>query len=162
MKKLLALTLVLGIASLATAGIDLASINGLSYAVEGNKLTVSSTVGVIGYLFNLQADNGSALTNGTVAGGFAAVNFAGIDQYGIWTGASASVGTANPLTGPIFSIDFTPGTQKLLFVYSSGDPSITIGGEAITLTGYEMTIVPEPMTMGLLGLGSLFLARRKK
>jgi hypothetical protein len=164
MKKLLVLALVMGIASLATAGFDLSTINGLSYSVDGNKLTITGA-DVVGYTMNLAPEGGS-LSNGVVAAGFIGTANAGSEYYGVWTGVAASVGGGgNPnVTGTIFTIDFTPGTSLVTFAYSSaaGASTITMGTETITLDGYSMTIVPEPMTMGLLGLGGLFLARRKK
>jgi hypothetical protein len=161
MKKLLALVMVLGIASLATAGIDLGTIDGLSYEVAGNTITVSGQ-GVTGYLLTLESNDGSALSNSFVPSGFTTFNYAGYNAGSVNHGAGAA--NTAPVNGVIYSIDFTPGAAELNFIYSSifaDVSSISIGGQAIDLSGYSL-IVPEPMTMGLLGLGGLFLARRKK
>jgi hypothetical protein len=158
MKKLLALVMVLGIASLAAAGTEI--VPGLEYEVAGNTLTLVGS-GVGGFLISLESNDGSELSNGVVAPGFTAVNDSGSWYYGQWTGASAA--NTSDVDGPIFSVDFAPGASELTFVYSGivGASEITIGGQAIGLVGRTM-IIPEPMTMGLLGLGGLFLARRKK
>jgi hypothetical protein len=156
MKKLLVLALVLGVASLATAGL---TVPGLTYEVTGNTVTISGA-DVGGFLMSLEADDGSVLSNGVVAPAFTAVNDAGMWYYGQWTGASAA--NTSDVTGPIFSIDFAPSATELTFVYSYivGASEITVGGVAQSLVGQSI-VVPEPATMGLLGLGALLLRRKK-
>jgi hypothetical protein len=162
MKKLLVLTLVLGMASLSSAAFDLGDIDGLGYSVTGNTVTVTGT-NVGGYLMSLAADDGSVLSNGIVAPEFTAVNDPGSFYYGEWTGASAA--NTSYVTGTIFTIDFTPGASLLTFTYSGivGASEITIAGQATSLVDATMTLaaIPEPATMALLGLGGLFLRRKK-
>ncbi len=164
MKKLLAMILVLGMASLASAGLI---VEGLEYEVDTstNTITVTGT-GVTGYLFNLMPDAG-VLTNGVVSSAFTTVNDPGLwaGDYGEmgWAGASASTTDALGKSGVIFTINFDPGTTEVSFYESAfmGSSQVNFaGGEVAGLDGFSMAI-PEPMTMALLGLGGLFLRRRK-
>jgi hypothetical protein len=173
MKKLLVLALVLAVAGLANAGLDLKTINGLDYSVAGNTITISSTLGVTGFAFALQTDNDSPLSGVVIPSGFGTVHDAGYMVGNVYDGISTSVGTSALVTGEILKINFAQGAKKIYFVYSPDAffdiSSISAGGASIALSTdtegvqgslYEMTIVPEPMTMLLLGLGGLFLRKK--
>ncbi len=180
MKKLLALVLVLGMASLASAAYmtDAASYD------DGDAIAVSAELGLVG--------GGFTLTVATGPGTFDLTNAAGDTQY---QNGEAYVGY-DPVTGPIFDPtyadwDFAWG------IIASSPTSITIeggnfsaatafaeevlgSGIVINANGGIGTIVlsgiandvavadasvaytPEPMTMSLLGLGGLALIRRRR
>ena len=86
-----------------------------------------------------------------------------------------AVGTAVPLVGDISSVDETVGfyvevlagaASKVMYVTSSLAPSDEYAAALVQNSGqaYGQAIVPipEPMTMALLGLGSLLIGKRKK
>ena len=159
MKKAFVLSVILGVVSLASAWLD---IDGLSYIVSGNTLTFYGE-DVSGFAFNLQANDSSELGNDIIPAGFSTANH-GVwyGSYGQLLGAGASIGTGDPITGVIYSFDFTPGTTNITFIYSSlaGTSQINMGGQAIDLTGHSF--IPEPGTMALLGVGGIFLVHRRE
>jgi hypothetical protein len=170
MKKLMFLTLVLGVASLATAGTVI--VPGLEYDVSGSTLTITATTAVQTIGWSLKADDGSLLSNSTVD---SALNVG--TSTGVWNdaylpngllGVSGSVGSAAAITGTVYSVDFASTASTIAFMYAQYTPSAVVfeGGATTYLDATygsgEVMIVPEPVTMALLGLGGLFMARRKK
>lgn len=167
MKKLLVLMLVLGLASAANAAVSL-SIDGVNPTdgtediLEGSTITLSilsdddqpwmmeaSVLKVVNVL-------------GTPAFTAAAGSMAG---YNDWSDGSLyiyeiSTGGTDP--------DYpTPGVQWTMALTTSGALgshfTVDLGEymEPVT-SSIDFTVIPEPMTIALLGLGSLFLLRRRK
>ena len=169
MKKVLVLMLVLGFASMATAGLSLV-VNGLP--AESSTITMApSDYALIGVYHDGGVDQ-------TIA-------YVSIESGpGSWTGAYAvyappSVPSAygyylGPITGMgdvMLLMDAEPTTAVLgigllgefeFHCDDLGDVTITLVDAA---TGLQDILVihqiPEPVTMALLGLGGLFLRRRK-
>ena len=69
---------------------------------------------------------------------------------------SALNGSAFVQTGKLFEITFAAAQEGVLDITQDGDIS---GGKGADILG--VNIVPEPMTMALLGIGGFFIRRRK-
>ena len=170
MKKLLVLTLVLSIASLATAGYT------VSY--DGSDVTVSGVDDVYGI------DHGVGMIGGTLPSSSASytvdptldAEIAAAPIWTLYTGAQMTTysypytGGATILTwgdtvteayddGPWFSFalaGYVAGTE------ASHDLQIDLINSNVEKVGNTLFLsVPEPATMALLGLGSLLLRRKK-
>ena len=163
MKKILVLTLVMGIASLASAGLDLSTVTDVDYSVSGQTVTITTSRDVLGMLLHLETSDGTDISALTFASGWA-INDEGYFSSGVHDSILGSKGSNDAFQGMIFSFDVGAGVTSVDFVaYDGDDATVTWGSDNsdAVLTGTTMTI-PEPATMALLGLGSLFLARRKK
>jgi hypothetical protein len=174
MKKLIVLSLFVAIASLATAG--LSKVNAPASVEAGSSFTID----IIG---NGQMDNDSIYVwisgDATMSGGTNNIVDGEIyidqdsadflaDDYGyngyingqvLWADISIPKATPAVISGNILSgITVTvgadaAGTTLTVYVLNENDGTI----QASQL----INVVPEPMTLGLLGLGGLFLRRRK-
>ncbi len=184
MRKLLVLVLVFVMASWANAAVvSFSAEDGLPGDTIG--ITVSSDEQVVGVMLALITDNGfggianpgawDALFKNADAG----YNGAAFDYgQGDLVAANGVVDPGVYATGILYTysydipsdaafgstIAFTvgdiPGVGYLSFIEYMAEGVAT----EMSLTGMEFaaTVIPEPMTIALLGLGSLFLLRRRK
>ena len=164
MKKLLVLILVLGMASAANA--VLIEIDGQSApaldVLEAATITVvgEDTSNWLGYI--IVEEGGAGLLSGaevlTGAGDKASVEpytEAGWGAGYMLTVASTQVPT-NVVAGPLFNINYTGAIGDTAKISLYIDPEYVVPAASV-----DVTVVPEPMTVLLLGLGGLFLRRRQ-
>ena len=164
MKRILVLMLVLGIASLASAGLtvvqdgsSLTIVNDVDYTVEPGtgqfqaQLVVNEAGSLDGtYSFGPAA---SAITTATVA-----------MLYNSMPASTFGLGGPELVDFSFMVVVDDPVTLNLLGIGDVLSYGITgpVSGTLYDVSGNVMaTFIPEPMTMALLGLGGLFLRRRK-
>ena len=165
MRKLLVLFLVLGLASAANAMlITVDELQGDSFEVD-----ITSTITVVsedasswlGYIIVEDGGAGSLENAVTLdaAGDIGA--FTAYTEPGWGTGfeltASMSPTGVPPLAaGSQFSFDYIGSVGDIATISLFLDPEYTT-----PVASVNVTVVPEPMTVVLLGLGALFLRRRR-
>jgi hypothetical protein len=161
MKKLLVLTLVLGIASLANAGFSLAADGTTVTMVGADNDTYAGTT------FNLICVDSATTTtptinyNGGVAPSTITANMgfaANWEAYiGLPAGSVKSVWVIE-LADSAEPYELLNGTLVTANMAGAGTVYLrTAAGAAID----SITVVPEPATLALLGLGALVLRRKK-
>ena len=168
MKKSLVLVLVLGVASVANAAYI--QIDGVSRSAadlfEGGTLVITivgdDASSWLGYII-VEEGGAGALGNATRLGAagdigaFSAYTEAGWGAGYELTAAMSPGGVPAIAEGPQFTVDYSGGTLGQTAVISLFvDPEY-----GAPVSSVAVTIVPEPMTVVLLGLGGLFLRRRK-
>jgi len=158
MKKFVVLMLVLG---LTTAGF--ADWSDVTANLAGGVLTFSGPAGDAGAYSNwfYALANQGVMTNqavlytgtekmagssGAISAPFTAGTYSGVKlDFGLITASYDST------AGEWFTVDYTGAVLDVLTIYNSAE-TVTLGTVIVT---------PEPVTIALLGLGSLFIRRRK-
>lgn len=159
MKKMLVLALVLGIASLASATVTV-SVSSNTVAVGGTVTVSVSSDNTDGYVKYLDMVKGTA-TLGTVSKLPAAGAQADVIDYS--TGTLYDIG----LTAADFTNTPTAGIHFTVLATATGNVGDTFTLDLLNDQTFDVastqtvTIIPEPVTMALLGIGGLFLRRRK-
>jgi len=186
MKKLLILTLVLGVASLASAALEWTSSTGSFDVNPGDDLilTLSSTENVSAVKIDLITDNGAtgnitgvsvpaAFSNGQV--GLDAKEFddflvsQGAPSQGLVAGDWAfldAFSTTTAVSGAVLTLNYTVGAELgSVIINGEGiellESNNYIGAPGNPMPEIALTVIPEPATLALLGLGALVLRRKK-
>lgn len=177
MKKLIAIVMILALASVASAGIDL-TWNSTPTGSDTYDITLDVTgeTGVSYVSINsLTVDSGTltALSSSTLPEGLAHNGMIG-DPLGVGYGAYGNefaiqgVDDSPVKDGTVLSFSYT-GTASEAYVGNLASAyfaeSLISGTDGVDYTfselGMETIAIPEPMTMALLGLGGLFIRRRR-
>jgi hypothetical protein len=174
MKKLLVLALVLGVVGLASAGTMTAnqlttttgSVSGSGYTIDGGSgggpEFAGIYVGIVGaiptYVVNYPGDKVDIYdVTSSIADAFAGIvgdGLTGSDFSKIW-----DIGFADTTAPP--NTDLPNGTLITYTATGAAKVYVLDSSTAGEITGSELTFVPEPVTLALLGLGGLFIRRRK-
>jgi len=165
MKKILALALVMSVAAMAISmGPELSNVdNG-----DGTfTVTLTDNTGATGVNIMSVTSTG----NMTISNAVWNANLGMNTQFGDWYGAGAPGATATATatgvyaTGVLVTFDVTGVAGDVLTIGDIFGGALASyvdygAGSTASLTGMSTTLVPEPMTMALLGLGGLFVRRR--
>jgi len=163
MKKLLVLVLVLGMASLANAGI----LSDISLSMSGSTVTVNGLAATTAYFangFGIYVPGGAAspvISNvaiGSAAGDLGKVlwygnstDYAGYNGFDAFPGQSGQ--GANVAIGTWATFTYAGAVGDKLDIFDNAISATQRVG--------QLTITPEPATLAILGLGALLLRRKK-
>jgi len=191
MKKLLVLTLVLSMATVANAGLSftLSGPTSLGLGATGTyTIGYSGMAGVGdgslgGFDIDILNVNLSNVIVGTVGNGaivaanqdtgysVCQVDGASLSEWGYTglyeeTGETITLATPVDMGSPLATFQFTaPGTAGTvnlsLLLNSAFDIETDDVSTGVTMGTVQVNVTPEPMTLAILGLGGLFLRRRK-
>ena len=179
MKKLVCLMLVALISTVASAGwwfdgsstIDLGSTATITVMADVDTSTIN--------IGSIALDKGSALV-GTLNPLFTTLPSVGTQQDGSFNGVwialiKGTVAIGSPVTAGQAIYTFTIDTKDCVVGdviqisawtgtgHPFGGPALStkLNNVATTMGSLDVTVVPEPITVALLGLGGLFIRRRK-
>ncbi len=167
MKKLLILMLVLGMTS-ASYGLYGDLRDNFELSLSGTTLTVvglvdgsgtlnmevgvyDETVPIMSYTTPIVVSPGAAGNAGGELASLLLYSGAGYDGFDFGVGNPG--GTDAVEIGDWFTVQYSGSVGDMMNIYDNLAGVVLVG---------QMSIVPEPMTIALLGLGSLFLLRRRK
>jgi hypothetical protein len=161
MKKLMVLSLVMAIGAVTSAGL-VYQINGVNYE-PGSEVIALGDVEVV--IFNTSEIIGSPTIGGVTSsakisaatvyderlpGSWSVTDFT--EEYGVYLILQDFPDVVHTPVGALFSFMLTGVAEGDTFQMLDGNWDVLLPA---------ITFIPEPMTMGLLGVGALFLRRRK-
>ncbi|MHC4742191.1 MAG: PEP-CTERM sorting domain-containing protein [Planctomycetota bacterium] len=175
MKKMLILTLILGMTSVASAGIVVVTPDDINASIETDP--IGDVVPMQAHFVGVVSLPGSVVPTLLYGGNLAEfTDYTGADA--MLTAAVDAAIAAYAALDPLDDLVGGPSAQIYFGAYyDSQDPPVDVVGQLVSLAGtgeyevylmdaditaaYSAVHVPEPITLGLLGLGGLFLRRRK-
>jgi len=167
MKKLLAITLVLGLASVAGAiTVNVNASGPEPYQVAmGDTLTFTLTSPAEAYSGVVDVPDAAQGSLVGVGGDFGGLgSLLSPDDLGLpyWYFVAAGGPGSEPGNGtPHFTFTYTANDDSSAVTLGLWDEDGTTPLTGSNVTSIQIQNTPEPMTLGLLGLGGLFLRRRK-
>ena len=161
MKKLLVVALVLAMASVASATLTLEPASLSASVDDGVKVDsdVAQTDAFGDFVYVLCTSAVGTLSDGKdlTGGGFSSITATSDATYGAGYMMSGAAFPGTIPAGTWFTMDFAIGTTAGNITMYGSDT----GGNLDATNVIDTIVVPEPMTIALLGLGGLFLRRRK-